>query len=895
MEKKRIGTGLIMIFTTLFILMIAWCLYGNRAYAISLFSNKSDITPVTTEESGNVLRTGENALLNGSINASEIISISFLDNFDEITDDAWDVSELENGSVMAWVVDMGEGYSLYVAGRGGVDANADSSYLFGGSVAEGTNYSNLQEINFENCFYTGNAADMNHMFSGCSSLVSLDLNSFDTSLVMDMSGMFSSCSSLSVLLINHFNTERVASMSSMFSGCSSLTALDLEHFDTSSVWDSGYGSMFNGCSSLQTLNISNFDTSNSITYMGYMFCDCSSLTELDVSGFDTSKVCIMNKMFCNCSSLKKLDVSGFDTSNVTEMYKMFYNCSSLENLDISGFNMENVENRIDMLTGSCLYSLNITPASGNVMVNSIYSETSTSSYHLPGSDIDKRLIRVIVFLDTLDGAPDDAWDISEAGNGSVITWLERMDGTEYYYMYIAGEGGVDAPQNSSYLFSEYTQLFSMYFNDSFCTSNVTSMYGMFMNCWSLNSLDLSSFDTSNVMDMGSMFYNCSNLVGLDVSSFDTSNVTSVREMFYSCKRLRELDLNGFETSNIIDIYQVFAECGSMLGVDASIFEIGSQAAEKLENPSGNVLMRELYNYTETTLEYTSLWGTEGIFGYEYDRSSIITITFLDSLDDVPEDAWDVSEAWDGSVMAWLIRKEDDFAYDKYGLDLDGEGYDMFIAGNGGVDANPDSSCLFAKYDNLISINFNGCFYTGNVENMDFMFYNCIRLESMDIGCFDTRNVQSFFNMFYNCWRIDTLDVSDFDVSKAQNFNGMFCECELLSSLDLSFWKTSSAIDMSNMFLMCEVIKTLDLSNFDTSKVEDMSHMFAGCYALQELDVSSFDTSSVTDMSYMFSGCDSLENFNINNFTVTFANMDNIFKDTKWKDDWWYTVYTIAAD
>ena len=37
------------------------------------------------------------------------------------------------------------------------------------------------------------------------------------------------------------------------------------------------------------------------------------------------------------------------------------------------------------------------------------------------------------------------------------------------------------------------------------------MGGMFLNCSSLKSLDLSSFNTTNVNDMKSMFHGCSSL------------------------------------------------------------------------------------------------------------------------------------------------------------------------------------------------------------------------------------------------------------------------------------------------------------------------------------------------------------------------------------------------
>ena len=60
------------------------------------------------------------------------------------------------------------------------------------------------------------------MFSGCSSLKSLDLSSFDTNNVKEMRNMFSGSYSLEYLDLSSFNATNVNNMSSIFKGCSSL-------------------------------------------------------------------------------------------------------------------------------------------------------------------------------------------------------------------------------------------------------------------------------------------------------------------------------------------------------------------------------------------------------------------------------------------------------------------------------------------------------------------------------------------------------------------------------------------------------------------------------------------------------------------------------------------------
>ena len=271
-----------------------------------------------------------------------INSVEILDNIN-IPEDAvesWDVSEQQDGSAMAWVIDDSENegyYKLYIGGNGGVRTNTNSSYIF--YAFENVKYVDIIKLD------TSNVTNMSSMFSGCSSLTELDVSSFDTSNVTDMSSMFGNCSSLTTLDLSNFDTSSVTNMDTMFYNCSRLTSLDVSNFNTSNVTNMYY--MFFGCSRLTSLDVSNFDTS-SVTDMRSMFYNCSRLTSLDVSSFDTSNVTDMWSMFDGCSSLTELDVSSFATSNVTDMRSMFYNCSRLTTLDVSNFDTSNVTDMSSM-------------------------------------------------------------------------------------------------------------------------------------------------------------------------------------------------------------------------------------------------------------------------------------------------------------------------------------------------------------------------------------------------------------------------------------------------------------------------------------------------------------------------------------------------------------------
>ena len=74
---------------------------------------------------------------------------------------------------------------------------------------------------------TSTVTDFNHVFSGCSSLASLDLSTFDTSAAKDLSYLFYGCSSLASLNLSSFDTSNVEKMANLFYNCSKLAEVVL--------------------------------------------------------------------------------------------------------------------------------------------------------------------------------------------------------------------------------------------------------------------------------------------------------------------------------------------------------------------------------------------------------------------------------------------------------------------------------------------------------------------------------------------------------------------------------------------------------------------------------------------------------------------------------------------
>ena len=258
--------------------------------------------------------------------------------------------------------------------------------------------------------------------------------------------------------------------------------------------------------------------------------------------------------------------------------------------------------------------------------------------------------------------------------------------------------------------------------------------------------------------------------------------------------------------------------------------------------------------------------------YRYDVGSV---TVLDTTADAPEDAWDISEKENGSVLAWVTGQA--------------PAYNLYIAGEGGVQAPGDCSDLFKGYANATSITFGTAFDTSLVTDMSYMFSSCDSLTALDLRNFDTSHVTNMASMFSTCFSLRDLDISSFDTSLVTDMSYMFTGL-CLTDLDVSNFDTSSVTDMSLMFHACIGLTDLDIGNFGTSHVTDMEGMFYNCTSLASLAVDSFDTSLVTDMSYMFYGCDSLTNLDLSSFDFSnvesyecFMNDYRLYNGQRWEE------------
>ena len=826
--------------------------------------------------------------------------------------------------------------------------NEDASNMF-------RRLKNVVEI--DTSFGTSNVTNMSHLFEECGSITEIDVSGFDTRNVTDMSFMFSLLSSLTSIDVSNFDTSNVTNMECMFSYNSTIKKIDLSNFNTSKVtnmhsvvylegveeinlsnWDfSNYtGDCLNeylfyvGMHALkkikfdnailpanchrflaydrgvEEISLRNADASN-VTDMSYMFAINDNLRKIDLTNLDTSNVTTMERMFYSDKKLESIDVSSFNTSRVTNMMGMFQECDSLKTLDLSMLDTSNVT-VMKFIAGYCdnLEELNIS----NFNFDS-YDLSVSNSYLYNLFYSDPKLMKL---------------------NADNIVFPADMN--------LAFNGG-DSP-----LLEELTLR-------NADTSKVTNMGYAFSDLKTLKVLDLSSFDTSNVINMGSMFNSDANLKTIIVSDkFVVDQVVNSTNMFNECNSLVGGRGTVWDTNHIDKEYAHY---------DYGVHNPGYFNASDLElygvtfNPNGGsvdtserivyeskrigalpVPTRSGYGFDGwyTTLEFTNkinqayipqtdieVYAKWSKIEAKFDTGKTVNVK-LKALagDDVSgTDSWgvadtaitkiertntapDISSMTDANIISTSDSEKPIYAwFDNGTIYYYSSANQLFL--------NEDPTYMYYGFKGVTEMY--SSFNTSLATNMEYLFYDCYKLESLDTSTWNTSNVTNMLRTFAYCRSLTTLDLSGFDTHNVKDFYRMITSCNNLEKINLSNWDISNwdltkysssrgvfffmlydtpvkKLILDNVifhedgyraFYSLTSLEEISFKNVDTSRVTTMHEMFYRLKNVKKFDLTSFDTSKVTDMYWMFQECESLVDVDLSSFnTERVTNMNGMFKD-----------------
>ncbi len=690
----------------------------------------------------------------------------------------------------------------------------DNAYEIGQVGSSQDWKSNVKKVVFDNSFKEYHPKNCSYWFCYCNNLTDIEgmQENLNTDKVNNMSSMFSGCSSLTTLDLSTFNTENVTDMSSMFYGCSSLTTLDLSTFNTENVTD--MNSMFFGCNELQTIFVADDWDTDLVTYSYYMFgSDYSWNSESRCNKLYGGKGSTIYDYELTDKTYARIDGGedrpGYFTKKGEQPYTTDgYPYAILDNETLKFYYGKNKPDNAYEIWQVASYQ------DWKSNVKKVVFDNSFKEYHPKNCS---NWFYYCTNLTDIEGIKQNLNTVNVVKMDSMFAYCRSLTTIDL------GEFNTAKVTSMSRMFDDCSSLTNIDVS-VFDTKNVISMYRMFSDCRSLTKLDLRSFNTEKVTNMDNMFsgcnnietiyvgddwntervtnmdlmfYGCYSLTSLDLSSFDTERVTNMDYMFYGCTNIETIYVgDDWNTENVTDSWNMFANCNKLYGSKGS----------------------NVYDYQLTDKTYARIDGGESSPGY------------LTKTKEKPYQP-------DAYAYAVLENETLTFYYTKT------KPNDAYEIGQVGSYQDWKSNVTKVIFDNSFKK-----YHPKNCSNWFYSCNNLTDIEGM-VQNLNTDKVTSMSAMFSGCRSLTTLDLSGFNTEKVTNMNSMFLNCSNLTTLDLSGFNTEKVTNMNSMFSGCNSLKTIYVGDYwNTDKIGISFYMFYNCPNLVGEKGTVFN-SSITDKSY----------------------------------------------
>ncbi|GEM_PF-1451384 len=722
--------------------------------------------------------------------------------------------------------------------------------------------------------------NVSHMFENCELLTKLNLSTMkETSWnITDMSSMFENCKSLKDLSVWFFNTQKVVDMSRMFKGCEKVEDLPLSNFTSENLLNTK--EMFAGCKNLKKVYI--YFEGKSIKDCSQMFAGCPNLVYLDIEDFAPEQVDDCTSMFTDVTSDLQIHISYYLPCDIQAQIPSIgsYMKYTTQAIDVSS-NVKVKNHPMQALyckNNSGEYELHFIKDRIQYEKGDTYRYShSYLSHGLPVIENQNLTVeeawRFDDFKDTRVISTrhgERHWDPNKnkfegdffmtsqvSSTNNSIPW-ENVKATikrvvfEESFASESSQCKLDRFMSTRKWFSGCSNLVSISGLEYLITEYVQDMKEMFAGCKNLQDFTIFEY-TSNVTDMEGMFKDCQSLTTLDLSSWLTWKVEDMSNMFSQCRSLRELNLERWNTTAL-------KSCGSMF------YQVPKTCYIRICNSIGSKIYTaqldktnypylEVSNCTsrkplrEHTHDFTSKLGVAQVIWTADDN----TLTFTKG------GGKKVGDDFNGHTVTGVWSSEEV----TNSPENEAPGWTKTITRDNKMEAVGGSA-----YGKAVKVVIDESFSSVQPHSTSYWFQLGSQMKTIEgLQYLNTSEVESMNRMFATCGTTLLRDMN-FNTSKVKSMEGMFADCRVSYLNDITSFNTDNVTNMANMFNGCNNLQSLDLSNFKTQHVTDMTGMFRNCNFVKELDLLSFDLSNVREISYMFNGCTILKTMHIKDFDLT---------------------------
>ena len=137
-----------------------------------------------------------------------------------------------------------------------------------------------------------------------------------------------------------------------------------------------------------------------------------------------------------------------------------------------------------------------------------------------------------------------------------------------------------------------------------------------------------------------------------------------------------------------------------------------------------------------------------------------------------------------------------------------------------------------------------------------MFAICFNLKSIDLSGISFKNIKEMDYLFSNCINLETIIFpNDDEYSNIESFSYVFANCHKLITIDLTKFNLEKVTDISYLFFSCINLENIIFPNKKMINIEKMEHTFDNCTKILSIDFTNImSTSSLTNLDFTFSNC-----------------------------------------
>lgn len=767
---------------------------------------------------------------------------------------------------------------------------------------------------------TRDVTTLRGMFDGCSKLTSLNLSKFKTSKVTTMSGMFRDCSALtSLTLPSTFTGEALSTTNLMFSGCSSLATIDLTSLNCNSMVD--VSQMFYNCSALRTLHIDTFNPSlwgdsycTAMFYNVRSWLTCYYFGDLDerivkqIPGTKKPQADQRYKVvrgrytngdealfFLKSTTNYKTGSTYTITTSTTEPHQSAYKKThSITVMGVWSDNdvMDNGTSKPGWISQKAVKaayidgSFDCMPRSTNSWFDGL--SNLENIYGLATLNTSK----VVYMSSMFEGCSNLVEAYTGKFNTSNVTNMERMfyNCSKWAQDYPCINWDLSKVKNMSYMFynckamtawpfpalasektSSLTNVKYMFYGSGLTgasgrnlnVENVTSLDHMFANCKDLSSVP-SLMNTSKVTDMESMLEGCSNLTTISLEGYDTKNVRYFGKCLSGCTKASQIILGDLDLKSVTNARDMFASVPS----SATIYIPYDAASEVLRSCPESTYPKRVLVYPCSAVLLRS--GNQYILHFVGEKvSQKAGATYNRS----PYSGYTIKDVWTGTYIQNRRRGTgwgNNIGYSQMWNYYASEIKEVNIDASFKKVPLINAFGYFSGMTQLTEIKGIGNLNTKQCEDLGSFFKNCKKLNTLSGGSISTESAKFTDYMFYGCEQLTSLSNVTFgNTDLAYKMEFMFAGCKSLSSISrYNYPHTGKAESLEGFFKDCANLTDVPLSNMKTDECQDMSSMFEGCTKLSSVSgVQYFNTDKVTYMEKMFKNCKAITELNLSKWTT----------------------------